>query len=307
MVIPKRQRGGSITAEDIKQTLQSEGIQAEIEGNLNALPSHVAPFDKAGKGSLTFYLGDDEDAVSHLADCVMICKQPFKSIRDRVTFILVGDPRLCFAIIAQEFLPPLPQPGVDPTAIVDPASDIHPSAYIGPHCVIEKSKIGEGTVIHSGVKIYAGTEIGRNVEIESGAVVGASGVGRSVGPDGRHWLFPHFGKTIIEDDVFIGSCSIITRGVLGNTVLEKGCRINASVVIAHNCRIGKYTVVSIGVTISGSSVVGDGCFIGSSSALREGVRLGRNIVVGLGAVVTKSFEEDDIVIIGNPARLLKKE
>jgi len=305
MAIPKRHRGGEISAGDIADTLAEEGIYAEIVGSRDRIPTHVAPIDKADKGSLTFYMSEDEDVLKGIRDCVLLCKIQFNKLHESVSSIIVKDPRLCFAIIAQEFLPSLPKPGLHTTSVIDPEAQIHPTAHIGPFCTVEKCTIGEGSVIHSGVKIYANTEIGKHVEIESGAVIGASGVGRSVGPGGRHWLFPHFGKTILENDSFVGSCSVITRGVLGETVLREGSRINASVVVAHNCIIGKHSAVSIGVTISGSSIVGDRCFIGSGSALREGIKLGNNIIVGLGAVVTKSFEKGDIVLIGNPAKIFK--
>ena len=306
MVIPKRQRGTVITAREMVESLKNEGVVAELAGPDSFASTHVSAIDRADENCLSFYIGPDTEQVKGLRNCVLFCKDGLEFVHESVSRIIVDDPRLAFAIIAQEFLPALPEPGIHRTAIVDPEAMIHPTAYVGPYCTLEKCVIGEGCVIHPRVMIYANTTIGRRVEIESGAVIGATGLGRSVGPDGRHWLFPHFGETVLEDETFVGANSVITRGVLGQTILREGSRVNASVVIAHNCIIGKYTAVSIGVTISGSSVVGEGCFIGSSASLKEGIKLGNDIVVGMGAVVTKSFEEDNIVIMGNPARVYKK-
>jgi len=306
MVIPKRQRGTEMTAGEMVETLRDEGIGAELAGPNVLVPTHVSPIDKADENCLTFYIGRDPDLIKCLKNCVLLCKDGLSGVHESVARIVVDDPRLAFAVVAQELLPPLPEPGVHPTAIVDPRAEIHPTAHIGPYCTLDECVVGEGCVIHPRVMIYGNTTIGRRVEIESGAVIGAAGLGRSVGPDGRHWLFPHFGETVLEDETFIGANSVITRGVLGRTKLEEGSRINSSVVIAHNCIIGRHTAVSIGVTISGSSVVGEGCFIGSNASLKEGVKLGNHIVVGMGSVVTKSFEEANIVIMGNPARLYKK-
>ena len=306
MVIPRRQRGGMMTAGEMVATLRDEGVGADLVGPDGLVPTHVAALDKANKKTLTFYIGTDTFRVKGLRDCVLLCKDGLAGVHENVSRIVVEDPRLAFAILAQEFLPALPDPGIHPTAIVDDGADIHPTAYVGPYCTLEKCVVGEGCVIHPRVMIYANTTIGRRVEIESGAVIGATGLGRSVGPDGRHWLFPHFGETVLEDEAFVGANSVITRGVLGSTVLKEGSRMNAGVVIAHNCVVGQHTAVSIGVTISGSSVVGERCFIGSSASLKEGIRLGNDIVVGMGSVVTRSFEEDGVVIMGNPARLYKK-
>ena len=295
-----------ITAKEMVELLEEEGIGAEVVGVGGLAPTHVRALGDADKNCLTFYIGEDSRAVEGLRDCVLLCRDGLEGVHESVCRVGVDDPRVAFTIIAQEFLPPLPGPGIHPTAIVDPEAEIHPTAYVGPYSALEKCVVGEGCVIHPRVMIYANSSIGRHVEIESGAVIGATGLGRAVGPSGRHWLFPHFGETVLEDETFIGANSVITRGVLGSTMLKEGSRVNASVVIAHNCMIGRYTAVSIGVTISGSSVVGDRCFIGSSASLKEGIKLGNDIVVGMGSVVTKSFEQDNIVIMRNPARFYKK-
>ena len=51
--------------------------------------------------------------------------------------------------------------------------------------------------------------------------------------------------------------------------------------------------------------IGDNVWIGGGAIINPGVTLGNNVVVGSGAVVTKSFP-DNVVVGGNPARIIKK-
>lgn len=52
-------------------------------------------------------------------------------------------------------------------------------------------------------------------------------------------------------------------------------------------------------------VIGKNCFIGCNSLILKGTVLGDNCVVGAGAVVAGQFE-DNCVIAGNPARVIKR-
>ncbi|MFC6261681.1 sugar O-acetyltransferase [Levilactobacillus fujinensis] len=51
--------------------------------------------------------------------------------------------------------------------------------------------------------------------------------------------------------------------------------------------------------------IGDNAWLGGRVTILPGVTLGNNVVVGAGSVVTKSFG-DDVVIAGNPARVIKQ-
>ena len=52
----------------------------------------------------------------------------------------------------------------------------------------------------------------------------------------------------------------------------------------------------------GKIKIGDNCFVGENSILLYGVELGNNIIVAAGSVVTRSFDEENIIIGGNPAK-----
>ena len=52
-------------------------------------------------------------------------------------------------------------------------------------------------------------------------------------------------------------------------------------------------------------MIGKNCFIGCNSIILKGTVLGDGCVVGAGAVVCGKFE-DNCVIAGNPARVIKR-
>jgi len=53
-------------------------------------------------------------------------------------------------------------------------------------------------------------------------------------------------------------------------------------------------------------VIGKKCWIGMNAVILPGVILGDHTIVGAGAVVTKSFQEGNVIIAGNPAKIIKK-
>lgn len=54
----------------------------------------------------------------------------------------------------------------------------------------------------------------------------------------------------------------------------------------------------------GKIVIGKNCFIGTRSVLMYGVELADNVIVAAGSVVTKSVRESNVIVGGNPARVI---
>jgi sugar O-acyltransferase (sialic acid O-acetyltransferase NeuD family) len=87
-----------------------------------------------------------------------------------------------------------------------------------------------------------------------------------------------------------------------NVLIGKGVLINVSTFIAHDVKIGDFSVVGPGVKLLGGSSVGRNCMIGAGAILLPKVTLGDNVQVGAGAVVTKDLP-NGVLAYGNPARI----
>lgn len=53
-------------------------------------------------------------------------------------------------------------------------------------------------------------------------------------------------------------------------------------------------------------VIGDNVWIGANVVILPGIKIGNNCVIGAGAIVTKSFEDDGLILAGNPAKIIGK-
>lgn len=70
--------------------------------------------------------------------------------------------------------------------------------------------------------------------------------------------------------------------------------------VTHDNSISK--VLPNATDLFGRIKIGNNCFIGARSVIMYGVTLADNTIVAAGSVVTKSFQQGNLVIGGNPAR-----
>jgi UDP-3-O-[3-hydroxymyristoyl] glucosamine N-acyltransferase len=125
--------------------------------------------------------------------------------------------------------------------------------------------------------------IGKRVILHSGVVVGSDGFGYA--KEGKKNLkIPQVGKVEIEDDVEIGSNTSIDRGALGNTLIQRGVKIDNLVQVAHNVVIGEDSIIVAQVGISGSTKVGSNVTLAGQVGLAGHIQVADNVMVGLNRV-----------------------
>ncbi len=200
---------------------------------------------------------------------------------DDVPLVRVRDPYLAFALVQRAFHPEPAATGVrHPSAVIEADAalagdvDVGAQCHVGRRvrigagtrlmagCVIgDDAVIGERCVIGERAVVAAGCVLGNGVRLQPGAVIGSDGFGYAW--DGaRHLKIPQVGRVIVEDDVEIGANTCIDRGAIGDTVIERGVKLDNLIQIGHNARIGAFTVMAAQAGISGSTRIGAGCQIG---------------------------------------------
>jgi UDP-3-O-[3-hydroxymyristoyl] glucosamine N-acyltransferase LpxD len=141
---------------------------------------------------------------------------------------------------------------------------------------------------------------GVNVAIHPTAVIG-EGINVANGPDSKKIQIKHMGNVIFGDDVEVGALTLIERGVLDSTILEKGVKIDGRCTIGHNSSIGANTVIATGAVIGGSVHMGSNCWVGLNATIRNGISICDDVVVGMATCVTKDITESG-VYAGVPAK-----
>ena len=104
----------------------------------------------------------------------------------------------------------------------------------------------------------------------------------------------------IEDDVEIGANCQVAKGVLSDTIIGNGCKINGLSFIAHNCVLEENVWITGDTMLCGTTHVKKNSTIFSNVIVRDQTIIGENVTVGMGSVVTKNIPDGE-VWFGAPA------
>lgn len=142
---------------------------------------------------------------------------------------------------------------------------------IGENFKFDKYGILEAWDFHNGVSFKPYISIGNNVSFGKNCHVGC------------------INSVVISDNVLIGSNVLIIDHSHGNS------KENDMLLSPNNRPLRS----------KGGIYIGKNVWIGEKVTILPGVKLGNNCIVGANSVVTCSFP-DDCVIVGNPAKVVKK-
>jgi UDP-3-O-[3-hydroxymyristoyl] glucosamine N-acyltransferase len=295
-------------------------IGAELRGDSGVIISNLATLEEAAPGDLSYIATPKFKRHAETTGASALIVYPGLEV-SRVPVLIMKNPHLGFALAMRFFYRIFPEtpPGVATSAAVAPDVRVPPGAHIGENAVISRGAcLGDGTAIMAGAFIGENVTLGRNcrifpnatirenvrigdnVVIYSNAVIGSDGFGYCW--DGqRHVKIPQAGTVVIEDDVEIGAGTTIDRATLGETVIGRGTIIDNLVQIAHNCKVGEFSVICAQVGMAGTTT------LGRRVTLAGQVGLAGHLTIGEGAVIeAQSGVASDVppgaVYFGYPAR-----
>ena len=168
--------------------------------------------------------------------------------------------------------------------------NIHPNAKIGENVkmgafvtIEEDVIIGDGADIGPNACILNGVRMGKNCKIFPGAIVGS--IPQDLKFKGEESLL------VIGDNVTIREYCTINRGTSANyqTEIQDNCLIMAYCHVAHDCIIGKGSILANCVNLAGHIEIGPKTILGGMTAVHQFVRIGDHVMVGGGSLVRKDI------------------
>lgn len=240
-------------------------------GARSARITGFATLDTAGPDELAF-LGQDRylAKLKQTQAGVVLVNKRHRGARTGPLIVVDGDARASFmqllnaAGAGRKFAA-----GVASSATVARSAKLGRGVHIGAGAVIgARARIGAGTRILARAVVTEDCEVGADCLLHEGCVIGAEGFGLINGPAGPERI-AHRGRVVLGDRVEVGANSCIDRGLLEDTVVGAGCKIDNLVQVGHNVTLGERCVVCGCVAIGGSARIGSDCVIGGGSRIKD--------------------------------------
>ncbi|MBN1783874.1 MAG: UDP-3-O-(3-hydroxymyristoyl)glucosamine N-acyltransferase [Alphaproteobacteria bacterium] len=197
------------------------------------------------------------------------------------SFLIVEKPKNVFQKALSLFYVKEKKTGISTTAVIDKfvVFEDRRSVYIADYVVLKSGvKIGKNVVLESHVTVDTDCEIGSDTHVEAHASIRSATIGKDcwIGPGVRigfrgfgyassekgHAFVPHIGRVVIGDHVDIGANTCVDRGMLDDTIIEDGTKLDDLIIVGHGCKIGKNCLLAAQTGMAGGTVLKDFVFTG---------------------------------------------
>ncbi|MHA1384778.1 MAG: acetyltransferase [Candidatus Helarchaeota archaeon] len=113
--------------------------------------------------------------------------------------------------------------------------------------------------------------------------------------------------SIINEDVVIAEGTVVMDGAIVNSgsIIGKYSILNTRCSIDHDCKIGDFTHVAPGTTLSGEVTIGNNVLIGTGTNIIQQVSICDNTIISAGSTIFKNISKKGIYG-GNPAKFIKE-
>lgn len=183
---------------------------------------------------------------------------------------------------------------ISPSAKIGEGTIIQPGAFVGNNVTI-----GKNCLIHANVSIYDNTVVGDHVVIHSNSVIGSDGYYFQRRESG-YVKFQSGGRVILDNNVEIGACCTIDKGVTADTYIGEGTKMDNQCQVGHDTIIGKNCLIGAFAAIAGVTVIEDDVILWARVAVNKDIVVGKGTVLLATSAIDKSVEGGK-VLMGSPA------
>ena len=261
---------------------------AELRGDSEQLASGINEIHKVSRGDISFVDFEKyyDKCLNSEATIIIINKDvPCPAGK---TLLVTKEPFDAYVKIVKRFRPFEPATKmVSDSAVIGEGTIIQPGVFIGNHVTI-----GKDCLIHPNVTIYDHSVIGNNVVIHSGAVIGADAFyfKRRKEREVQYDKLVSCGRTVIEDDVEIGACTTVDRGVSADTVIGRGTKLDNHIQIGHDTVVGKNCIIASQVGIAGVANIEDEVILWGQVGVSKDLTIGKGAILMAQSGVPGSLE-----------------
>ncbi len=254
----------------------AEMIGAKIVGNEKGVATGINELHKVEPGDLVFVDHPKyySKCINSDADFIIINKET--EVPTGKALLITDQPFEAYCRIVAHFRPFTGADKMVNTGSIGEGTFIFPGAFIG-----NNVRIGTNCIIHPNVTVMDHCVIGNNVVIQSGTVIGSDAFYYNTKKDRELWYkkMPSCGTVIIEDDVEIGACCTIDRGVTHDTRIGQGSKLDNMIHIGHDTVLGKNCLMAAQSGIAGMVTLGTGVTVWGQVGISKTLSIGDNAVL----------------------------